>query len=111
MAGATSRVTTAAPTGRPATGATGSTRCSSGTRSGGSLVRLYEKTVTPPDSATIEVHICFFFQAEDGIRDWSVTGVQTCALPILPALKKLVHAAISDEKSPLHGRKEEEVTA
>src|SRR6202023_4164579 len=22
----------------------------------------------------------FFFQAEDGIRDWSVTGVQTCAL-------------------------------
>src|SRR5262249_58515917 len=26
--------------------------------------------------------ISFFFQAEDGIRDWSVTGVQTCALPI-----------------------------
>ena len=25
----------------------------------------------------------FFVQAEDGIRDWSVTGVQTCALPIL----------------------------
>src|SRR5438093_11498993 len=24
----------------------------------------------------------FFFQAEDSIRDWSVTGVQTCALPI-----------------------------
>src|SRR5262249_56683463 len=24
----------------------------------------------------------FFFQAEDRIRDWSVTGVQTCALPI-----------------------------
>src|SRR6266540_503949 len=31
---------------------------------------------------------CFFFQAEDGIRDRDVTGVQTCALPIsaLPAL-------------------------
>src|SRR2546422_5938540 len=29
----------------------------------------------------------FFFQAEDGIRDVAVTGVQTCALPILfPAL-------------------------
>src|SRR5262249_59341559 len=29
------------------------------------------------------VLVCvFFFQAEDGIRDWSVTGVQTCALPI-----------------------------
>src|SRR5437016_8552565 len=26
----------------------------------------------------------FFFQAEDGIRGWSVTGVQTCALPISP---------------------------
>src|SRR5438034_11480331 len=25
---------------------------------------------------------CFFFQAEDGIRDHCVTGVQTCALPI-----------------------------
>src|SRR5258706_11419895 len=24
----------------------------------------------------------FFFKAEDGIRDWSVPGVQTCALPI-----------------------------
>src|SRR5258708_25158041 len=27
---------------------------------------------------------CFFFQAEDGIRDDLVTGVQTCALPIFP---------------------------
>src|SRR6266850_5542254 len=27
--------------------------------------------------------IFFFFQAEDGIRDYKVTGVQTCALPIL----------------------------
>src|SRR3712207_7064294 len=29
------------------------------------------------------VYFCFFFQAEDGIRDIGVTGVQTCALPIL----------------------------
>ena len=28
----------------------------------------------------------FFFQAEDGIRDDLVTGVQTCALPILRSL-------------------------
>src|SRR5256884_1085952 len=28
------------------------------------------------------LRICFFFQAEDGIRDVAVTGVQTCALPI-----------------------------
>src|SRR2546430_16171211 len=27
----------------------------------------------------------FFFQAEDGIRDLTVTGVQTCALPIFVA--------------------------
>src|SRR2546422_659300 len=27
-------------------------------------------------------HLFFFFQAEDGIRDVAVTGVQTCALPI-----------------------------
>src|SRR5690554_8174280 len=35
------------------------------------------------------VSICvgvFFFQAEDGIRDADVTGVQTCALPILPVI-------------------------
>src|SRR5256886_10968200 len=29
--------------------------------------------------------MCFFFQAEDGIRDLTVTGVQTCALPIFQA--------------------------
>src|SRR3989454_7376123 len=28
------------------------------------------------------VKYCFFFKAEDGIRDYKVTGVQTCALPI-----------------------------
>src|SRR5690606_40952085 len=28
-------------------------------------------------------NIFFYFQAEDGIRDFHVTGVQTCALPIL----------------------------
>src|SRR2546430_5644859 len=31
-----------------------------------------------------ESFVFFFFQAEDGIRDLTVTGVQTCALPILP---------------------------
>src|SRR5437764_4224751 len=30
----------------------------------------------------IDLLLSFFFQAEDGIRDTSVTGVQTCALPI-----------------------------
>src|SRR5690348_18485605 len=31
------------------------------------------------------LRLFFFFQAEDGIRDGRVTGVQTCALPILTA--------------------------
>src|SRR5256885_10711553 len=31
---------------------------------------------------------CFFFQAEDGIRDYKVTGVQTCALPIFMTSRK-----------------------
>src|SRR5258706_3801438 len=36
----------------------------------------------------------FFFQAEDGIRDWSVTGVQTCALPIsILAIARMVSGA------------------
>src|SRR6266436_7665532 len=30
----------------------------------------------------------FFFQAEDGIRDVAVTGVQTCALPIYPHIRE-----------------------
>src|SRR5438552_14622650 len=36
-------------------------------------------------SESVSSHVCsvFFFQAEDGIRDDLVTGVQTCALPIL----------------------------
>src|SRR5256885_8635006 len=32
----------------------------------------------------------FFFQAEDGIRDYKVTGVQTCALPIYGATQIFV---------------------
>src|SRR5207253_6229180 len=38
----------------------------------------------------------FFFQAEDGIRDGHVTGVQTCALPILLAVAKRLRAAGKD---------------
>src|SRR5690606_14297007 len=34
----------------------------------------------------------FFFQAEDGIRDFHVTGVQTCALPILVEMTMSDHA-------------------
>src|SRR5207249_5295508 len=37
------------------------------------------------DDHQLFVLIFFFFQAEDGIRDRNVTGVQTCALPISKA--------------------------
>src|SRR5207253_8668713 len=43
----------------------------------------------------------FFFQAEDGIRDGHVTGVQTCALPILQ--RELAVRAV--EVLVLHGRR------
>ena len=33
--------------------------------------------------------VVFFFQAEDGIRDYKVTGVQTCALPIWAFLSSM----------------------
>src|SRR2546430_17406935 len=43
----------------------------------------------------------FFFQAEDGIRDLTVTGVQTCALPICVAGEDLVAAlAVQDDFDP-----------
>src|SRR5690606_41080447 len=34
------------------------------------------------------LYFFFFFQAEDGIRDFHVTGVQTCALPIFTTYKQ-----------------------
>src|SRR5438046_7401670 len=48
----------------------------------------------------------FVFQAEDGIRDGSVTGVQTCALPILNADDAAASAArsiisIHEERAPV----------
>src|SRR5437762_1377876 len=50
----------------------------------------------------VEILLVFFFQAEDGIRDTSVTGVQTCALPILPAISTgNTVIAIPSEKYPL----------
>src|SRR5256885_9574978 len=48
----------------------------------------------------------FFFQAEDGIRDYKVTGVQTCALPISgPVANLVVEAVCADE--PVLGRVEQ----
>src|SRR2546430_13388686 len=39
------------------------------------------------------LYFFFFFQAEDGIRDLTVTGVQTCALPIFGFLQEAGAAA------------------
>src|SRR5215217_7721570 len=39
------------------------------------------------------LYAVFFFQAEDGIRDIGVTGVQTCALPIFAHAARLSHHA------------------
>src|SRR5689334_25119415 len=43
----------------------------------------------------------FFFQAEDGIRDGTVTGVQTCALPILEKRAGLMQLCRTDPPAKL----------
>src|SRR5690606_3203748 len=40
----------------------------------------------------------FFFQAEDGIRDFHVTGVQTCALPICPVGRRIPVWALPEDR-------------
>src|SRR5256886_8845334 len=51
------------------------------------------------------VELLFFFQAEDGIRDLTVTGVQTCALPISPGLRPgRSSAAVGPGRMALSGR-------
>src|SRR5437762_8077398 len=54
---------------------------------GGTAVRLLILTDNHP---LLVFGLSFFFQAEDGIRDTSVTGVQTCALPISKHLRVLL---------------------
>src|SRR5437870_8581885 len=48
-------------------------------------------------------HFFFFFQAEDGIRDGHVTGVQTCALPILSQSDTLKRSAPRPRRCKLWG--------
>src|SRR2546430_9527106 len=49
-------------------------------------------------SYVLVIVVFFFFQAEDGIRDLTVTGVQTCALPISTA-------GICGDRRVLYGRR------
>src|SRR5437016_488328 len=53
---------------------------------------IYSSIISIHNSIGVAVSsfFVFFFQAEAGIRDWSVTGVQTCALPISDALGRSV---------------------
>src|SRR5256885_2287264 len=46
------------------------------------LVRLVRRADSHNHRRALLIQLVFFFQAEDGIRDYKVTGVQTCALPI-----------------------------
>src|SRR5256885_10927148 len=46
--------------------------------------------------AALSRYVFFFFQAEDGIRDYKVTGVQTCALPIFYAASAYPVGVLSD---------------
>src|SRR5437762_5608445 len=48
----------------------------------------------------------FFFQAEDGIRDTSVTGVQTCALPIFTLFSGSVSAVFRKDRLPMATQQE-----
>src|SRR6266496_685660 len=48
--------------------------------------------------------IFFFFQAEDGIRDLYVTGVQTCALPISCRLTHVIGRGVPIRSGDAHAR-------
>src|SRR3712207_5716121 len=70
-----------------------STRCTSSIELQNRLITELALSITYPYHAyEFSCFFFFFFQAEDGIRDIGVTGVQTCALPILEEqTKKLFH--------------------
>src|SRR5687768_10299669 len=65
-----------------------------------------------PREVVVAVHIRrrrrrdlpFFFQAEDGIRDVAVTGVQTCALPISNLLPEYRETGSEKQNSPATSR-------
>src|SRR2546430_8079994 len=61
----------------------------------------------PSGAHALELVLFFFFQAEDGIRDLTVTGVQTCALPIYLVNRlgeqdcRVLEAALADDQVPI----------
>src|SRR6266446_552958 len=53
--------------------------------------------------AVTEKGVGFFFQAEDGIRDYKVTGVQTCALPI--STPRRIARSVDGTAASIHARR------
>src|SRR2546429_4029030 len=53
----------------------------------GQIYHIDAKTKADETVCESSIFLFFFFQAEDGIRDVAVTGVQTCALPISAAVQ------------------------
>src|SRR2546429_6377067 len=69
-----------------------------------------QNCLNPNSNYLIDETSLFFFQAEDGIRDVAVTGVQTCALPIYLVLAAdLIH--IEDGQAVARGRLAEDLVA
>src|SRR5256885_5832029 len=64
------------------------------------LVRGWSSDISGNGSWYVRV---FFFQAEDGIRDYKVTGVQTCALPIKEAASAAEKLIVRDQVPAIMG--------
>src|SRR2546430_13544665 len=67
-------------------------------------VRGYELMKCVVGCTALLLCLFFFFQAEDGIRDLTVTGVQTCALPIC-RLGALAHVLLLVEEEDIAQRR------
>src|SRR5256885_10666437 len=57
-------------------------------------------TKSPAEERVVQLFFFFFFQAEDGIRDYKVTGVQTCALPICRGMRNTMPWQLPPDSMP-----------
>src|SRR5260221_9831875 len=73
--------------------------------------QLYDLRPSPLIHVDSEGIFFFFFQAEDGIRDHCVTGVQTCALPISDQKAKQGEYEVADSGLRLTVKKADKVLA
>src|SRR2546421_7957749 len=68
------------------------------------LMPLLSRLLTLLVILDVLLFLVFFFQAEDGIRDLIVTGVQTCALPIYHHGRRARGAAAGSHRASLQAR-------